>query len=405
LLPSSVPEPIERLIERQEFRDLSKRLSEDTVFDILGVSLDERTHSRMLAWLLDPSESHGLGTAIVRRFLYEAAKLARQKALDFELPGRLITPLLAETLSFADLVIQPEYSLPSARRPDLVLSSEREGWLCLIENKIGSGEGEEQTSDYYSGAVESFPPGNFPHRLFVYLSPRGLRPQSKYFVPMSYSSLLEILVRESSAASVRGQTTISQYVKCLRSRVVEQKELQEICWKLYRTHATAVDTIVQYGKVNLLAARTAERVLELLGDPGQPPLADRQVKWRQDSGTGWIGTWPGHWRTGRRYGWPAYFAIVADSPGAGAGGVTTERIRVGIWFDSPNGPGVRDIFRRLALEGGATEEAVAGMLRPEPFESRSLEDLPAAVEKAACRILELIRDSFGPLGGALGQPD
>src|ERR1051326_8562427 len=159
---------IEALLEDATFRELEASLAEGTLFDVLGISFDERIHSRMLGWLLDPSESHGLGATFLRRFLYDAAKLAEN--VNFDGNGHRVTPLQAETLSFSDVAIDPEYVLPSARRPDLVLSSEDESWLCLIENKILAGEGDEQTTDYYKEALNSFPVGNFRYRLFVYVS-------------------------------------------------------------------------------------------------------------------------------------------------------------------------------------------------------------------------------------------
>jgi hypothetical protein len=185
---------IEVLIEDSEFQNLHKRLSENTIFDILGISLEERIHSRMLGWLLDPSESHGLGATIIRRFLSKAAQVARSQKLSYgEAEGQPITSLSAETFSFSDLVIRPEYRMKSARRPDLLLTSKVERWLCLIENKILSEEGNEQTADYYVGLRAEFPSQDFPNRLFVYLSPKGLRPESRQFVPISYSDVAHLL--------------------------------------------------------------------------------------------------------------------------------------------------------------------------------------------------------------------
>jgi hypothetical protein len=167
-----IAEAIESLIEDPEFQFLNRAPPETTLFDILRISLEERTHSRMLGWLLNPSESHGLGDVLVRRFLYEASKLARSRKIDFGPAGHPITPLQAQTFSFRDLVVNPEYTFLSGRRIDLLLWSESGGWLCGIENKILSDEGDEQTTDYYREMLISFPVASFPHRLFVYLTPK-----------------------------------------------------------------------------------------------------------------------------------------------------------------------------------------------------------------------------------------
>ena len=39
------------------------------VFDVLRISKMEIRHSNMLAWLLNPKETHGLGDTFLRKFL------------------------------------------------------------------------------------------------------------------------------------------------------------------------------------------------------------------------------------------------------------------------------------------------------------------------------------------------
>jgi hypothetical protein len=133
---------IEALIEDPAFHDLKRRLSESTLFDVLGIAFEERTHSRMLGWLLDPSESHGLETVLLRKFLYKAAKRAR--GLLFDCMAHPMTPLEAETWTFSDMKIEREYPLPNARRPDIVLWSAR-GEMALRDRKqrtsVGSLQG------------------------------------------------------------------------------------------------------------------------------------------------------------------------------------------------------------------------------------------------------------------------
>ncbi len=48
---------------------LNEWLGGVNIFDVLKVSRAEIRHSNMLAWLLDPKESHGFGTAFLDGFL------------------------------------------------------------------------------------------------------------------------------------------------------------------------------------------------------------------------------------------------------------------------------------------------------------------------------------------------
>jgi hypothetical protein len=58
----------------EHFIDLVDELNTERTgtFDILGIGNDERSHSRFLAWLLQPNGSHGLDTKILSCFLSEA---------------------------------------------------------------------------------------------------------------------------------------------------------------------------------------------------------------------------------------------------------------------------------------------------------------------------------------------
>lgn len=288
---------IEALIEDADFEYLNQLLSQPTLFDVLGISQDELVHSRMLAWLLDPMGSHGAGAKPLRRFLYTASKLAYAEGVDFGVNGYPITPLLAETFSLADVRVRCEYSLSNKRRPDLVIWSdlENERWLCVVENKVLSDEGEEQTTSYYKEMLKSFPPERFRYRLFVYLTPEGNRPESKRFVPISYSKVTGMLEKVRGSAADFGRVVIDQYASCLRGCIVERDQLQEICWKLYRNHRVAIDAIRDYGNVNMLANKTRERAIVLLREAESKLSPFRHQEWDSSNGVDWIAIWPRTW--------------------------------------------------------------------------------------------------------------
>ena len=106
---------IESLLMDPAFKRLERDFSESNLFDIIGLAEDERTHSRILAWLLSPGETHGLGFGFIQRFLAEAARIAKVRDLSFDY-GQRMDPLFVETLSFLDVTIQPEYTMPNSSR-------------------------------------------------------------------------------------------------------------------------------------------------------------------------------------------------------------------------------------------------------------------------------------------------
>jgi len=56
------------VVESEELRQLESVLGQFNTFRVLGIEDAEIRHSNMLAWLLTPSESHGLGDRFLRRF-------------------------------------------------------------------------------------------------------------------------------------------------------------------------------------------------------------------------------------------------------------------------------------------------------------------------------------------------
>ena len=57
------------VVDDPDLARLESLISESNIFQALGVVRAEVRHSQLLAFLLDPTESHRLGDAFLRRFL------------------------------------------------------------------------------------------------------------------------------------------------------------------------------------------------------------------------------------------------------------------------------------------------------------------------------------------------
>ena len=86
------------LVDNQELEQLSARLGEFNLFDVLRVSGMEIRHSNVLAWLLSPNESHGLGDIFLRRFL--SRLLMNHDEADVN-----ISPAQVELMNFSDVEV------------------------------------------------------------------------------------------------------------------------------------------------------------------------------------------------------------------------------------------------------------------------------------------------------------
>ena len=56
-------------LEKNSEKDFSRWLTGVNIFEILGITSAEIRHSRILAWLLDPRESHNLGDKFFKKIL------------------------------------------------------------------------------------------------------------------------------------------------------------------------------------------------------------------------------------------------------------------------------------------------------------------------------------------------
>lgn len=139
------------------------------IFETLGYQRLEVVHSNILAWLLSPEESHGLGDKFLRAFVYEVFNKK-------DLPNNLPVKVFREKSEGRD-------------RPDIIIEGHK--WWLVIENKIDSGEQEDQTKRY---AAKYKCRGKLRENVFLaFLSPSGWLPKSRDFTPVSYRTIRELL--------------------------------------------------------------------------------------------------------------------------------------------------------------------------------------------------------------------
>jgi len=137
------------------------------LFEILGNQWYEDPHSNLLAWLLNPEETHGLGNVFLEKFI--------EKISDIKLPFDQIK-VVRENQKGGD-------------RPDIEVKGNN--WWLIIENKINSSENNSQTLRY---AKRWGKKGKIDENVFlVYLSPYGKAPLSSDFHPVSYRKIRELL--------------------------------------------------------------------------------------------------------------------------------------------------------------------------------------------------------------------
>ena len=234
-----VQRALSRLVSDPDLEDLEARLGRCNTFEALGLVRRENKHSDFLAWLLDPTGTHGLGDD----FLRLVVRYVAERALTLGLPGP--TPFQADAWDYSDSEVRREW-----RRIDVFVRDDRNGFACVIENKVNIREHSGQLGRYRR-TVETELPGHRA-RLYVLLSPDGAEPdeEGEPYVPLTYAELRPLLTRllnrrrEQMGARVEG--LIDDYNEMLDRHFNDMSEIQKMCRTIYQQHRQALDLIYEH---------------------------------------------------------------------------------------------------------------------------------------------------------------
>ena len=199
----------------------------------------EEFHSGVLAWLLHPKETHGIGANFLERFL---ARVGAQTA--------------TSCADWSGATVHPEwYSEVDDKLGylDILVLNEEQQVLCAIENKIFSGEHSEQLTRYRKALERRYSDREFS-KLYVFLTPDGTEPyreeERKHWTTMTYAAVLEVLrqVIEDRENPVKEDVRVflRQYAMTIRRNIVPETSLQQLARKIYFEHRDAIELINQY---------------------------------------------------------------------------------------------------------------------------------------------------------------
>lgn len=209
------------LLNSTQFNNLQEYYEKPTIFDILGVSRKELPHSNFIAWLLSPKESHGLRDFAIRKLLeikYKALPSAIKDCVltgDYEILKANVSrevPLgNAVAKGFLDIFIELK----------LELGDQVKDFYIIIENKIESEEGQDQTSRYQQWFEYTYKEADV---LMLYLSSKeNTNLSGDRFVNITYTELSNQLLSycEVKASDEATKKLIQDYICCLSQPLIE----------------------------------------------------------------------------------------------------------------------------------------------------------------------------------------
>ena len=196
----------------------------------------EEFHSDVLAWLLTPRHSHGLGDRFLTRFLEQAGMPSVGSPQDWA-----ATEVIREWAHVVD---------GREGRLDILIVNHTQQMLCAIENKVFSDEHSNQLTRYRK-ALEISSYSAFTKYL-VFLTPWGIFPaceeEKRQWKSLAYSKVFGIvqhIVNNHEIPTHAGvREFLNQYATTLRRNIMPETSLSQLARKTYLEHREAIDLIL-----------------------------------------------------------------------------------------------------------------------------------------------------------------
>lgn len=193
------------------------------IFEVMGVVNAEIRHSNTIAWLMDPQGGHGLGGRVLAGLIEHAEGTPPKNMGGFSIKRE------------ADHI-------------DILAVSSKDRMTLAVENKVWSGEHDDQLGRYRRVIEKKYP--GWEH-LYLYLTPNDDAPESRedaaIWTTLGYGDLVEIVSASMEGVGLpeKARNVVEDYLECIRRHILGDDELRERCVEIYAEHKRAIDLIVE----------------------------------------------------------------------------------------------------------------------------------------------------------------
>lgn len=222
--------------ELERIEDLLDRFN---VFETIGFTDQELMHSRFLAFLLNPRQSHALDDFFLKRLLKEALSSDDKGSL-----GALYENL--DQMDLRQTLVRREHE-----HIDILLTNEAHEFAVIIENKTWTTEHDNQLSIYHQIVKHTYP----GWLVFgIYLTPQGVAPlykeDRKTYLPCGYEAVCRvvegILEDRGLTLDLDLMTSMKHYVRMVRRKLLGDPEIIRLSQQIYQKHKRAFDLIYEH---------------------------------------------------------------------------------------------------------------------------------------------------------------
>ena len=244
LTREKVEEWLMQFHSNQATRAIIRKINQNSILDIYGIARSETHHSKFLAWLFNPNESHNTRELALRKLLNIAVRRGieqNNQSKDFQwFKNTVLTSATHSSTSASNVQVLTESYVEAQGkkgakgRSDILIQNVELGTEpinIVIENKIYSNEHDEQTTTYFEGINKKFPDQK---NIFLYLTPKsnwempkedGPSCTCKDFIEINYQDILTEVLTSILEEPISSATKIAieDYIHCITSPSIHSK--------------------------------------------------------------------------------------------------------------------------------------------------------------------------------------
>ncbi|MCB1178542.1 MAG: PD-(D/E)XK nuclease family protein [Leptospiraceae bacterium] len=214
---------------------------------------EEVNYSDFIAYFLNPKNNHALEDKFLKIFLQETINIYNDININ-EFPVHLIDILLT---NLHDSKVIREFNLNDKGRPDIIILCESLKLAVIVEVKLFSKEGKNQTNNYYDGVGKYFDDLKYPlsSRIYIFLTPDGFEAENENFISLPYSALIEMfeILLKNENISDEVNYILLDFIDNVKG-IIMRNDLIPLANDIYSQYGEIIDFIYKAGN-NLLNSK------------------------------------------------------------------------------------------------------------------------------------------------------
>ncbi|MGO1059539.1 PD-(D/E)XK nuclease family protein [Planococcus sp. FY231025] len=228
---------IANMIYSKQFEELDRMFKTFNPLKVLRMDNHEIRHSNVLAWLVDHEGNHGLNSVFLKKLISNL--LMKPENDSFVSDSTFFLETLA--MKYDDWKVQREKPTTKKRYIDLVLSSEENKTVIVIENKFYSSQSDNQLNDYLEYIKDTYKEYTI---IPIFLTLLDEEAVNKQYLALNYTDIAEVLefilkfYKESISEEVF--VFLKNYLAVLQERFAPDEARLLLAEEIFEKHGEAV---------------------------------------------------------------------------------------------------------------------------------------------------------------------